>query len=236
MKPFILGAIFARGGSKGIPQKNIRLLAGKPLIAYSIEVALLVPLIDRVIVSTDDVQIVEIARQYNADVPFIRPSELSTDSAAELSAWKHAIQSIEQEMKKEVDVLVSIPATSPFRLAEDIEDCINLLLSTDADGVVTATPTSRSPYFNMVTMNEKKDVKVVNGAENAIVRRQDGPQIYDMTTVAYAFRASFIKKTESIMNGKIKAVIIPQERAMDIDTLFDFKIAEILMQRKAEEL
>ncbi len=234
MKPFILGAIFARGGSKGVPGKNIKDLAGKPLIAYSIEVGLAIPLIDRLIVSTDDNEIAEIARQFNAEVPFIRPTELASDTSAEILAWQHAIREVEKEEEKKVDILVSIPTTSPFRSKEDVEACIDMLLKSDADGVVTVTSTTRSPYFNMVTINAENDAQIAIEPKEIISRRQDVPAVFDMTTVAYAFRTSFIKNTTSIMQGKIKAVIVPEERALDIDTPLDFEIAEYLMKRKVD--
>src|SRR3989338_3099802 len=115
MKPFILGAVFARGGSKSIPRKNIQLLGGKPLLAYAIETARRISLIDDVIVSTDNKEIAEVAKQYGAKVPFLRPAELATDEAPMLLAQQHAVREYERLTKQKVDVLVSIPTTSPLR-------------------------------------------------------------------------------------------------------------------------
>lgn len=234
MKPYILGAIFARGGSKGVPRKNIRPLAGKPLIAHAIETAKAVSLIDRVIVSTDDQEIADVAKQYGADVPFMRPSELAQDKSPELLAWKHAIETMEAQLGHAVDVMVSVPTTSPMRAPEDVEACLELLLESDADIVITVTEAHRSPYFNMVTLDADQNAKLaIPPVGGAVVRRQDAPVVYDMTTVAYAVRGSYIKTTSAVMAGKVKAVVIPKERAIDIDTILDFEMAEFLMSKRS---
>lgn len=231
-KPYILGAIFARGGSKGVPRKNIKPLAGKPLIAYAIETAKAVPFIDRVIVSTDDEEIAAVARQYGAEIPFMRPKELARDDTPELLAWKHAVDTMEKQLGHAVDVLVSIPTTSPLRAPQDVIACIQKLVDTDADIVITVTEAHRSPYFNMVTLAPDGTARLAIQPSAALVRRQDAPVVYDMTTVAYAARADYIKKTTAIMAGKVKAVLVPKERALDIDTTLDFAIAEFLMSKR----
>lgn len=216
-----------------MPRKNIRALAGKPLIAYAIETANTVSLIDRVIVSTDDAEIAEVAKQYGAEVPFIRPAELAQDKSPELLAWKHAIETMEAQLGHAVDVMVSVPATSPMRAPEDVKACLNLLLKSDADIVVTVTEAHRSPYFNMVTIDERNNATlVIPPASGVLMRRQDAPIVYDMTTVAYAARGTYIKATSAVLTGKVKAVIIPKERAIDIDTMLDFEMAEFLMSKK----
>ncbi len=232
MKPFILGAIFARGGSKGVPRKNIRSFNGKPLIAYAIEAGLSVPLIDRIIVSTDDQEIGKIARSYGADVPFVRPKELATDRSPELLSWQHAIRAVEEELNRKVDVLVSLPATSPLKEAGDIEACINKLLKTNADVVLSVTDAHRNPYFNMVTLDKKGNARLAIPAKTALARRQDAPKVYDVTTLVYAARRSYVLRAKSIMQGKVKAIVVPKERSVDIDTLLDFEIAEFLMKRR----
>lgn len=233
MKPYILGAIFARGGSKGVPRKNIRPLAGKPLIAYAIECAKAVPRIDRVIISTDDQEIADVAKQYGADIPFMRPSELAQDKSPELLAWKHAIETMEAQLGHAVDIMVSVPTTAPLRAREDVEACLKLLLESDADIVIAVTEAHRSPYFNMVTIGEDKTAKlVIPPVGGVLTRRQDAPVVYDITTVAYAVRGTYIKSTSAVMAGRVKAVIVPKERALDIDTIFDFEMAEFLMQKK----
>lgn len=234
MKPYILGAIFARGGSKGIPRKNIRELAGKPLIAYAIETGLKVSALDRLIVSTDDEEIAEVAKKYGAQVPFMRPQELAADDSPILLAWRHAVETVEQQTGQKVDILVTIPSTSPLREAQDVERCLAKLLETDADAVITVTDAARNPYFNMVKMDTEDNAQLVNSPQIPIFNRQKAPKVYDIATVAYAIRTSYLIKTQSLMEGKVKAVIIPRGKALDIDTPFDFHIAELLMEKRNE--
>lgn len=230
MKPYILGVICARGGSKGVANKNIRFLNGKPLIAYAIETAQKTPLIDRVIISTEDPKIMSVAKMFGGDVPFMRPKQLAQDDSPIEPSWKHALLEMERIEGKRADILVSIPTTSPFRQVQDIEACIQKLLNTDADIVVTITPAQRNPYFNMVQFLENEDVRVVVPSQMPIYQRQKAPMVFDMTTVAYAMRSDFLLRCNSYFEGKVKAVIIPQQRALDIDTPFDFRIAELLMK------
>ncbi len=233
MKLNIVGAIFARGGSKGVPRKNIRLLAGKPLIAYAIECAKGVPRIGRVIVSTDDGEIAGSATHYGAEVPFLRPADLAQDSSPELHAWQHLIRSLNENTQTPVDILVSVPTTSPLRIPNDIDRCLSLLLDTDADLVITVREAQRSPYFNMVTLDETQRAHlVIAPTDSAIIRRQDVPRVYDITTVAYAARASYILQASTLFEGHVKAVTVPVERSLDIDTVLDFDIAEFLIGRQ----
>ena len=229
MKPYVVGFIFARGGSKGVPRKNIRLLAGKPLIAYAIETALANELIDRVIVSTDDAEIADIAQEYGAEVPFIRPPELAQDDSPEWLAWQHAVRTLEAaEGEPKMDVFVCIPPTSPLRAVEDVDACIRTLLESDADLVITVKPAERNPYYNMVMLDEAGYARLVIPQDATIHQRQAAPAVYDMTTVAYAARPEFVLGANSMFECKIKAVVIPADHALDIDTELDFKIAEFL--------
>ncbi len=228
-----LAGIFARGGSKGVPRKNIRLLDGKPLIAYAIETARASRLIDRIIVSTDDEEIARVAVSCGAEVPFRRPPELARDDAPEWLSWQHAIRSTqEREPALRLGCFVSVPATSPLRAVEDVDACIRLLQTSDADLVITVTPASRSPYFNMVTMDSDGGARLVVPSAQAFERRQDTPPVYDMTTVAYAARPEFVLRASSWRDGRVKAVVVPRERALDIDTELDFEFAEFMVRRK----
>jgi len=230
MKPYIVGFVFARGGSKGLPRKNIRPLAGKPLIAYAIDTALSSKLIDRVVVSTDDNEIAEIAQRYGAEVPFMRPLELALDDSPEWLAWQHAIRALEKKDKRKIDVFASIPPTAPLRIVEDIDKCIHVLLESDADVVITVKQADRNPYFNMVSLGDDGYAKLAMTLDRPIYRRQDAPQVYDMTTVAYAAKPTFVLNAHSLFEGKVKTVVIPVERALDIDTELDFKFAEFLLR------
>lgn len=228
----VIALIPARGGSKGVPRKNIRPLGGKPLIAYSIETARASKLIERVVVSTDDPQIAEVARGYGADVPFMRPAELARDDSPEWLTWQHAVRTLQAgEDGATIDAFVCVSPTSPLRAVEDVDACIQMLLDTDADIVITVSASERNPYYNMVVLDGAGCPRVVIKPEGPIYRRQDAPRVYDITTVAYAFRPAFVLRTNSEFDGKMRAVIVPPERAVDIDTELDFAFAEFLLSR-----
>jgi N-acylneuraminate cytidylyltransferase len=236
MKQNTVGFVFARGDSKGIPRKNLHPFAGKPLIAYAIEVALSSSMIDRVVVSTDDEEISEVAQRYGADVPFMRPRELALDDSPEWLAWKHAIREIEREdTSPKMDIFVCISPTSPLRNVEDVEACIQMLLESDADLVITVKEADRNPYFNMVVMDEDGCVRLVSPPDKEIHHRQFAPLVYDMTTVAYAARPEFVLNSDSMFAGKVKAVVVPPERAVDIDNDFDLRFAEFILSQSSPE-
>lgn len=221
-----VGFIFARSGSKGLPRKNIRPLDGKPLIAWSIEHALAVQKIERVIVSTDSEEIAEIARQYGAEVPFIRPNELAQDNSPEWLAWRHALNYLVETDGSLPKIMVSIPTTAPLRLPLDIDNCLIEYEKGNADVVITVTDAHRSPYFNMVKTDQNGNVTLVNPPIGNIARRQDAPTVYDMATVCYIVDPAFVMNHNSIFEGRVRSVYVPKERAIDIDTLFDFQMTE----------
>jgi len=232
MKPCVYAFIFARGGSKGVPRKNIRPLAGKPLIAYAIEIGLQSDLINRVIVSTDDHKIANVAMQYGAEVPFMRPKDLGRDDSPEWLAWRHAIEeTLREPGSRKMDIFVSLPPISPLRSIEDVNTCIKAFIESDADITITIKNASRHPSFNMVFLDDNGYAQLVMPPEKALHRRQDTSVVYDMTTVAYVTRPDYILKADSHFEGKVKTVIIPEERALDIDTELDFAFAEFMMNR-----
>lgn len=224
--------IFARGGSKGLPEKNIKPLAGKPLIAWAIEQALAVEDISRVIVSTDDENIAQVARHAGAETPFLRPVELASDDASEWDAWRHALKTVRDIEGLLPDPFISVPATSPMREPADIERCLNLYERGDCDAAVAVTAAHRNPWFNMVQKGEDEFIELVNKSNEKFVRRQDTPAVFDMTTCVYVANPRYIIKEGSLFSGRVKATEIPVERAIDIDTPFDFEIAAFLMERK----
>ncbi len=224
--------IFARGGSKGLPGKNIRLLAGKPLIAWSIGHALAVERIQRVIVSTDSTEIADVARAYGAEVPFMRPAELARDDSPEWLSWRHALNFVRETSGAMPEVMVSVPATAPLREPIDIENCLDNFAQGGADMVITVTDAHRSPYFNMVKTNPDGSVGLVIAPVGSIARRQDAPVVYDMATVAYVINPEFVMTHQATFEGRVRAVHVPPERAIDIDTILEFKIAECLLASK----
>jgi N-acylneuraminate cytidylyltransferase len=232
-----VGFIFARGGSKGVPGKNIRDLGGKPLIAWSIEQAKSVPRIGRVLVSTDSYEIAEVARKLGAEVPFMRPEHLARDDSPEWLAWRHALDFLREKEGHLPDVMVSIPTTAPLRLPVDIENCLDEYEKGLADVVVTVTDAHRSPYFNMVIRHADGEVGLVIPPSTDIIRRQDAPTVYDMTTVAYVLNPRFVLQHSGLFEGRVRAVHVPTERALDIDTLFDFRVAEsLIVERTARQI
>jgi N-acylneuraminate cytidylyltransferase len=205
------------------------LLEGKPLIAWSIEHALAVEKIDRVIVSTDCEEIAETARNYGAEVPFIRPSNLAEDDTPEWLAWRHALNYLMETSGSLPDIMISLPATAPLRLPIDIDNCLYEYEKGDVDAVITATDAHRNPYFNMIKLNADGFVSLVNSSKSGIVRRQDVPIVYDMTTVCYVLSPEFVMTHNALFEGKVKMIHVPAERAIDIDTLLDFHIAESIL-------
>lgn len=227
--------IFARGGSKGVPRKNLKPLAGLPLIGHAIRTAMACPSLGEVIVSTDDDEIAETALAMGAMVPFKRPAALAGDTASEWLAWRHAIEWV-QRNQGPFDIFVSLPATSPFRSVEDVEACIEILKrDPSADLVTTVKKADRSPWFNMVTLDTEGLAQLVIQPEFGVTRRQDAPAVYDMTTVAYAVRPNFVLTHDGLFGGRMRVVEVPAERAMDIDTPFDFAMADLIARNHLAE-
>lgn len=222
----VVALICARGGSLGVPGKNLRLLAGRPLIAWAIASARAVSRVSRVIVSTDSIAIADASRDAGADVPFMRPAELALDTSAEWPVWQHALTYLQQSDGRYPDALLVVPATAPLRAVGDLDRCLDAFARDDADTVITVTDAHRSPYFNMVTTTGDGTAQLVIPPPAAVTRRQDAPPTFDMTTVAYVARPSFVMQARGLFEGRVRAVHVPLERALDIDTLLDFQIAE----------
>lgn len=226
MKSFAF--IFARGGSKGLPGKNIKPLAGKPLLQYSIETAQACDAIDKVFVSTDDRDIAKVALENNA-ILIDRPEELASDTSPEWLSWRHAIEWA-KEHYGEFDNFVSLPATSPLRSVEDVNAAIKKRVASDTDVCISVTPASRSPYFNMVKLSNNDLVELVNQPSGEVSRRQDAPKVFDITTVVYVADPKFIMESYGIFSGRVSAIEVPKERAVDIDDIYDFKLAEAIVE------
>ncbi|WP_454863061.1 acylneuraminate cytidylyltransferase family protein [Pseudomonas hormoni] len=220
--------IFARGNSKGLPGKNIKLLGGIPLLAHSIRVAKEVAVIDKIYVSTDSDDIAAVAADYAVEV-IKRPEHLASDTAPEWLAWRHAIEYLQARGEK-FDFFISLPATSPLRSAVDVQSCLDAI-DANTDMVVTVTPASRSPYFNMLVRTDEGVSELVCSGNN-VARRQDAPLVYDMTTVAYVTRPEFVLEQYGVFAGRVKSIVVPKERAVDIDDIYDFKMAEFFLADK----
>ena len=227
--------IFARGGSKGIKDKNIKNFCGKPLIAWSIEMIKSLNSIKKLIVSTDSKKIASIAKSYGAEVPFIRPKYLAKDNSSEWMAWRHALKFIKKKEGILPDAMLSVPTTAPLRRIEDLKKCIALYYKKKPDAVITITEARRNPWFNMVAKDKNNNFHLVNKSNNKIFNRQQANNVYDMTTVAYVMKPEFVLKKDSIFCGTVKSIEIPASRSIDIDSQFDFNLAEILFKEKLND-
>jgi CMP-N-acetylneuraminic acid synthetase len=217
--------VFARGGSKRLPGKNIKNFCGKTLLEHSVSIAKLIPEVSHVFVSTDEFSISEVAQ--NLGVHTIeRPSDLAQDNTPEWLAWRHAVMWA-QEHCGPFDRFLSLPTTSPLRIVSDIQKCLDAL-NEDTDVVITMTESQLSPWFNMVSADHQGFVTLLNSHEDHYTCRQQLPKTFDVTTLAYVCRPHFILNKNSLWEGRVKGVSIPKERAIDIDTELDFKIAEFL--------
>jgi N-acylneuraminate cytidylyltransferase len=221
--------IFARGGSKGLPNKNILEIRGMPLIAWSISHAKSCSRINRVIVSTDSAKIKDIALDHGAEVPFMRPKDLASDTASELDAWRHAINELERIDGACPEIIISLPATSPLRIPSDIDRALDRYNEGDVDVVIGVTPAHRNPYFNMVNFDNNGHVHIVGNQVGGVERRQDAPEVFDITTIVYVANAKYILNCPSLFAGSVGAIQIPQERSIDIDTPYDFEVAKFMM-------
>ncbi|WP_050752271.1 acylneuraminate cytidylyltransferase family protein [Synechococcus sp. RS9916] len=219
--------IFARGGSKGLPGKNILPLGGVPLITRSIQLAQDLKCVKNTFVSTDCPQIADIASSSGAEI-IMRPADLATDTSPEWLSWQHAIKQV-QNSHGDFDSFLSLPTTSPLRSIRDVEKCINSL-NNGVDICITMTPSRRSPWFNMVTQSQTGFVDLVSGEGN-VACRQQSKVCYDMTTVAYVARPDFVLNSSKMWDGKVYGVEVPAERAIDIDTPLDFEFAEFLLSK-----
>lgn len=226
----IIAIIPARGESKSIPRKNIKLLAGKPLIVYTIETALKCKLLDRVIVSTDDEEIAAISKKHGAEVPFIRPRELALDATPMLHVLQHAVSYIERNGKSHIDIVVLLQPTAPFREVSDIENCVKKLKNKKADSVVTVCEVEHNPYFVMMKFQNDNLMPLLK-TEKPITRRQDAPKVYRLNGAVYAIRRDVLMNENKIFTDNTKAVIMPQERSIDLDRKLDFEFAEFLLKR-----
>ena len=223
----ILAFIFARGGSKEIKNKNIKLINNKPLIYYSIKIAKSIKIIDDVYVSSDSSKILNISKKFGAKT-IKRPLSISNDTSSEIDAWKHAINFLKNK-NIHFDLFVSLPTTSPLRNKSDIINLINKLDHT-TDFIVTTYKSNKLPWFNMVTKDSNGYLSLLSKPKNKIFNRQEANQVFNMSTVAYVTKPDTVLNTKNIFDKKIKSIDIPVERALDIDSQYDLKIAKLLLK------
>jgi len=230
-----LGVITARGGSKRLPTKNVLDFAGKPLIGWTIEAALKSRYIDELIVSTEDVEIAEISKDYGANVPFMRPKELSSDNVHPAEAVIHAVNYFLDEEEKEFEYVVMLQPTSPLRNKDDIDKAIEFLSSKKADAVVSVCEADHSPlWYN--TLPENLSMKKFLRDDLKGKMSQGLPTYYRVNGAIYISKVKkLLKEKTFFLNDNIFAFLMDVKKSVDIDSLIDFKLAEILMQANLKE-
>jgi len=226
--------ICARSGSKGVKNKNIRTLAGKPLIAHSILQARSTGLFDIIAVSSDSRLILDTAMAYGIDYAIERPLFLATDIAPKIPVIQHCVADVEERVGYHFDTVVDLDATSPLRSLLDIAEAIKLLEDRKASNVITGTPARRSPYFNLVEVNKNGVVHLSKNLPMPINRRQDAPPCYDMNASIYVWKRDFLFNSHTLFNSDTLLYEMPEERSVDIDSPLDFEYVEFLMTRKRD--
>jgi|TARA_Y100000310_G_scaffold321577_1_gene379432 CMP-N-acetylneuraminic acid synthetase len=229
-KKKILGVITARGGSKSISGKNIKELGGKPLIAYTIEVAKRSNLISDLIVSTDDEKILQVVKEYDVDVPFMRPKELAQDNTPHLPVMQHAISFMEKKLGDEFDYIVILQPTSPFRIVKDIDKTIEKLINTGADSAVSLVEIEENHPAKMKRLEGDKVLPYFDGiVEGEMANRHNLPIVYKRSAAVYAMKRDLTMKEGKIFGDYIVGHIVPKERSIDIDNPFDWLKAECML-------
>ena len=222
----IVGVVHARGGSKRIPRKNLKLLNGKPLVSYIIQTALNARCLDRLIVSTDDHEIARVAKDYGAEIPFMRPADLAEDVPSEI-VTQHAIRFVEEQDGVPVDIALTFQPTTPLCRSEDVKACVDAITNSDAESVFTATPIHERPEW-MFSKDEKGWDRPFLGT---VLRGEMGvsqalPLLYIPNGAVYATRREVLFEQNLLIGARTRMVIMPRELSVDIDDPIDFVVAE----------
>lgn len=228
-RPLLVAAICARGGSKGVPRKNLRLLAGKPLIGRAVEQALACGIFDRVVASTDDPEMARVASEYGAEVPFQRPAELAQDHTNKWDVFRHLVTELEARSSRRVGVLADLDTGAALRTLGDIKAAVRNLLDTGADVCVTAYEADHNPYYNMVQLDSRGLAQVCIRPETPIANRQQAPAVYNLSPAIFAIRRDALWRHDHWSQCRMTLCVLPRERALDIDTELDFKLVESLL-------
>lgn len=229
-------SICVRGGSKGVPNKNIRELCGVPLIGHSVSQAVSSGLFSEVVVSSDSDEILGIAREFGATRLVKRPDDMASDKAPKLTAIRHCISEVEKQSNQVFDIVVDLDATSPLRITSDIAGSIGLLSKSGATNIITGAPARRSPYFNLVEVDTNGVASLSKPSQKAeIDRRQDSPECFDMNASIYVWWRDVLFDNDALFLDGTLLFEMPEERSMDIDSELDFELVEFLMKRANEQ-
>ena len=228
----VLCTICARGGSKGVKGKNVRELCGKPLMAHTIEQAIASNLFEHIVISTDSDLIAEAAVKYGAEVFFKRYAAMASDTAGKLDVIKDAFLKSEEHYGRKFDYEIDLDATSPLRDVSDITNSFEQFLRDDNDNLITAMPSRRSPYFNLVEIYPDGHIGLSKPLPNAILCRQDAPKTYDMNASIYIWKREVLLNNDTLFLPKTGLYVMDEDRSIDIDCELDFKFVEFLMKEK----
>lgn len=228
--------ICARGGSQGVKNKNILSLCGKPLIAHTIRQAQTSGLFTTIVVSSDSEKIRDVAHQWGADILIERPQELATATAGKIPAIQHAVTEAERLTGQHYDIIVDLDVTAPLRSVHDLQAAWQLFSETpNAKNLITAFPSRRSPYFNMVEKNEHGFAKLVKQpVHHPILRRQDSPACYDMNASIYIWRRLSLFQNETAITDATIIYTMPEERSIDIDSPLDLQLVRLLAKQRKD--
>jgi CMP-N,N'-diacetyllegionaminic acid synthase len=224
----ILGTVCARKGSKGVKNKNIISLAGKPLIAYTIEYLKNWKKLDKLVCTTDSEKIAEIAKQYGAEIPYIRPSELATDNAPKLKVIQHVLKFCEQQDKIKYDIIVDLDPTAPLRKKKFLDEAFNKFLECNADNLYSVCKARKNPYFNMVELDNNGYAHLCKKSNT--VRRQDAPSVYEINASIYIYKRDFLINTNTLHSDKTIIYEMPDITSVDIDRELDILYIEFLLK------
>lgn len=227
----VVAVIPARAGSKGITNKNLRDLAGKPLISWTIEAVLACPDVDRVIISTDSQEIADVARHYGAEVPFIRPAELARDETPTISTVVHAVEWVEEHEEYWADCVMCLQPTSPLCATQDIQGALDLLKMKDAEGVVSVMVSEAHPYW-MKQLDHEGQLTDFLSPPASVHRRQDLPQIYSLNGAIYMAKRNTLVDQRTWYTPRTFGYIMPTDRSLDINTPWDLYLAELILKDK----
>lgn len=229
----ILGHIGARKGSKGVPGKNTRPLAGKPLIDWSLDMLLSHPRVDAVVVSTDDEGLCAHALARGCLPIGLRPAHLATDTAGKWGVWQHALQVSEPLLTAPVTAFLDLDCTSPLRLAGDIDAALDLFAAEAPDMVMSCCEARKNPYFNLVEPDATGALHVSKPLPGGVVARQQAPVVYEHAASTYVVAPAYLRRSSSLWGGRVIPYLMPPERCHDIDTPLDFDMVEWLITRTA---
>lgn len=234
----ILVTICARGGSKGVKNKNVRHLMNKPLIAYTIEQALNWGKASEVVVTTDSTEIAEVAKKYGAFVPFIRPAELAVDEAPKLPSIRHALLQCEEIYKKTYDAIVDLDPTSPIRTVSDIDNCYQNFINKKASTIFSVVKAHKNPYFNMVEQDKFGKVSLCKNLPEEIGRRQDAPKVFNMNASIYVYSREYLidENNNHPCSDNSSIHVMDDLSSYDIDREIDFRFIEFLVKEKLVQL